>query len=136
MVLWASWLSRTASLTADWKSGDSMNCFLEFTLVWLTRSGRRAAAAPVPARTRGPGTRRTTGRRTGRSSCRFGVVDDLAHEVVEPHVRGDVLAEQVERVEGDLVVGLFRRRVAAGEVVLRRADRGRQDRRAAIDRAN
>ena len=41
---------------------------------------------------------------------RVAVVDDLAHEVVEPDVGGDVLAEQVERVEGDLVVLLDRPR--------------------------
>ena len=44
---------------------------------------------------------------------RVAVVDDLGHEVVEPDVGGDVLAEQVEGVEGDLVVGLERGGVAA-----------------------
>ena len=45
---------------------------------------------------------------------RVAVVDDLAHEVVEPDVGGDVLAEQVEGVEGDLVVGLDRRARSGG----------------------
>jgi hypothetical protein len=54
------------------------------------------------------------------------VVDDPGHEVIKTYVGGDVLAEQVERLERDLVLVLDRSRVAAQEVVLRRADRRRQ----------
>lgn len=49
---------------------------------------------------------------------RIVVVDDLAHEIVEPHIGGHVLAEQVKGVDRDLAIGLESGGVTAMELVL------------------